>query len=478
MSLTSALNTARSIFSNAGTRSSNITTNIANASNSSYVRREAVTSVSDAGASIVSIARSENAALLRTLTSDISSSYGQLRYARGLLDLKTVLGGNDYETSSSSYLGKLSSALQIYRTTPSSTIAAQSVINAASDLSRSLNSASKAAQVIRDDADREIANGVDRVNGLLSAFKTTNDLVKAATASGTDASDALDRRDAVLTEIAMYLPVKSIARDNGDLVLTTNEGTILFETIPRSVSFNPTSTLAAGQAGNALYVDGVPLANGGTNPSGTLQALLGIRDVAAPTFQRQLDETARGLISAFAETSSVDGSLAPGLFTWSGGSVPGGFTDGLASALAINPSFVTDAGGNPFLIRDGGANGEDYIANSTGDAGFAGRLDPLLGKLGAKMSFDPLAGVGVNLTLSGFASASIGWLEGERSAATARAGAVTAALARSHEAYSNLTGVNLDEELMSLMEVEQSYKAGTKLLSVIDEMIKSLLAIK
>ncbi len=40
MSLTSALNTAQSIFSNTGTQSSVVSNNISNSSNSDYVRRQ------------------------------------------------------------------------------------------------------------------------------------------------------------------------------------------------------------------------------------------------------------------------------------------------------------------------------------------------------------------------------------------------------------------------------------------------------
>jgi flagellar hook-associated protein 1 FlgK len=48
-------------------------------------------------------------------------------------------------------------------------------------------------------------------------------------------------------------------------------------------------------------------------------------------------------------------------------------------------------------------------------------------------------------------------------------------LSRSLEAYSNATGVNLDEELQLLLELEHSYQASSKLLNAIDEMLKSLL---
>jgi flagellar hook-associated protein 1 FlgK len=74
-----------------------------------------------------------------------------------------------------------------------------------------------------------------------------------------------------------------------------------------------------------------------------------------------------------------------------------------------------------------------------------------------------------------YASASIGWLEEYRSGATSAAENTSAALSRTSEAYSNETGVNLDEELTLLLDIEQSYKAATKLLNTINEMLQSLL---
>jgi len=49
-------------------------------------------------------------------------------------------------------------------------------------------------------------------------------------------------------------------------------------------------------------------------------------------------------------------------------------------------------------------------------------------------------------------------------------------LTKSKEAYSNATGVNLDEELIQLLDIEQSYKAAAKLMTTVDELLKTLLA--
>ena len=49
-------------------------------------------------------------------------------------------------------------------------------------------------------------------------------------------------------------------------------------------------------------------------------------------------------------------------------------------------------------------------------------------------------------------------------------------LQRSSEALSNETGVNIDEEMTSLLELERAYQASSRLITTIDNMLKTLLA--
>ena len=46
---------------------------------------------------------------------------------------------------------------------------------------------------------------------------------------------------------------------------------------------------------------------------------------------------------------------------------------------------------------------------------------------------------------------------------------------RSSDALSNITSVNVDEELALMLELEHSYSASAKMLQVVDEMLRTLL---
>ncbi|MDR7143341.1 flagellar hook-associated protein FlgK [Rhizobium sp. BE258] len=513
MSLTSALNTAQSIFNNTGTQSATVSGNIANAGNKDYVRRQAMITTSLNGASVVKIDRAQEDALLKQYLASNSQDSAQQTLLNGLEDVKSVLGGNDYETSPSEYLSAFQKKLAAFQTSPNNVVAAQGAINAAQDLANSLNNATASVQNTRAAADKSIATQVDTLNSLLSQFETANNAVKNAVNTNSDPSDALDQRDKLLKQISSIVSVKPVSRNGSDMALYTSDGVVLFDTIPREVKFTATPTYQASDKGNGVYIDGVALAmgqGGTTSGQGSLQALLQIRDDVAPKFQSQLDEIAKGLVNMFAETKTDGSSTTPGLFVWtqSPSGAAGGMPtvdpvtgqyaiiNGMAGSIKVNSAVITSQGGDPMKLRDGSINDPDpmpaippyvpYSTNLSGNGGYTDQLDKYYNAMGAKIDFDPGTGVSgfntgsgldSNVSIMDFAANSIGWLEQYRSSASDASENTSAALARSDQAYSNETGVNLDEELTLMLDIEQSYKAATKILNAVDEMLKSLLDI-
>ena len=79
-------------------------------------------------------------------------------------------------------------------------------------------------------------------------------------------------------------------------------------------------------------------------------------------------------------------------------------------------------------------------------------------------------------TLGGYASSSVAWLEEARRTAGNEADYRSTLLERSSDALSKVTGVNLDEEMALMLELERTYQASSKLISTIDQMLGTLLA--
>ena len=267
------------------------------------------------------------------------------------------------------------------------------------------------------------------------------------------------------------------------MVIMTKDGATLFETIPRTVTFQPQPAYGPGTVGNSVYIDGIPVAagtGGNTNSSGKIAGLVQLRDSVAGAMQSQLDEVARGVISAFAETDGSGGPLPAraGLFTWPGApAIPaaGTLVDGLAGSITLNAAYNSSTGGDPNLLRDGGANGAGYVHNSSGAASYTELLISYSQKLDQPISFDAAAAIGTMQSVSSFSTNSISWFEGVRKDASSAAEAKEALAARTEEALSNDTGVNVDMEMSLLLDLEHTYEASARLIKAVDDMLSSLL---
>jgi flagellar hook-associated protein 1 FlgK len=91
------------------------------------------------------------------------------------------------------------------------------------------------------------------------------------------------------------------------------------------------------------------------------------------------------------------------------------------------------------------------------------------------MSFSPATGITASSSVTAYSANAIGWLENARQQATTQADTREALAARTAEALSNATGVNIDMEMSLMLDLEHTYQASARLLTTVDEMLKTLL---
>ncbi|TYR30137.1 flagellar hook-associated protein FlgK [Mesorhizobium microcysteis] len=478
MSLSTALNIAQNSLLNTQRQTSVVSRNIANVYNNDYARRTAVLSSLAPGAKLIEIRRATDAALFQQNLSALSGWTAQSSVMSGLERLSISVNGVENATSPAKMISQLQEALQLYSSTPSNRTLGENAVEMARQVLGTLNQGTNAVQAFRTDMDGQIGTAVGELNQLLSDFKTVNDAVIKGTNSGRDILDDLDRRDALLKKISEYVPISTIGRANNDLMIVTADGTTLFETIPRHVGFEPTAAYGAATVGNRITVDGVPIfkaTGANTSASGSLAAMLQMRDSYATGMQAQLDEVARGLIKAFSETDpNPPNDTLPGLFTWPGApAMPadGTLINGLAGLITLNALVDPQQGGNPELLRDG----INFDVNPNNHGSFNGLLLGFVNALDAPVDFVTVDGTTVSSGLLNYATASISWLEDARKTANGAAETKGALMIRTAEALSNLTSVNEDEEIALMLELERSYAASAKMMQIIDEMLKTLL---
>jgi flagellar hook-associated protein 1 FlgK len=473
MSLSTALNIAQQSLINTQRQTTVLSRNIANAENADYTRRTAVLSSLAPGSRVAVIQRSTDAALFRENLSAMSGWSAQSTILDGLNKLSSSVNGVNHASSSSILIGKMQEALELYVSSPSNRTLAENAVGSARDVVRALNDGTKAIHAFRNDMDGQITTAVSELNALLADFKTVNDQIRKANMQAGEANDAYDTRDAILKRISELVPVSTITRSHDDMMLVTADGATLFETEPRPVLFDTVG-------GNGVLIDGVPMnpaTGANTTAGGTIAAMVQLRDSFAEEMQAQLDEVARGLISAFAETDPADASnVIAGLFVFDlAGTVPadGVRISGLAGRIALNERVDPVQGGDAERLRDG----INFDFNPDGHASFSDYISSLVDQIDNPRMMVGAGGVVASQSLSTYATASISWIEDARKTATYGAENKHAMMFRTAEALSNVTHVNVDEEMALMLQLEQSYAASAKMMQMIDEMLKTLLSV-
>ncbi|MFA7306088.1 MAG: flagellar hook-associated protein FlgK [Hyphomicrobium sp.] len=483
MSLTLSTDTARSSLQATSEQISVVSRNIARVHDADATRKTAtLVSGPGVGVSVPRIDRTSDQLLFNTYLTANSASQAQTSIASALGQMQRTVDDTDQEHSPAALMSKLSATLQTYSGDPQNPAVAASVVSAAKDVSNALNSASNTVAQVRQQADADIATSVANINDLLAQFQNLNNEVVRGSSNGRDITDILDSRDAVLKQLSSEVGIRTVSRDYGDVAIYTDSGVTLFDKVPRAVTFQQTQNLAAGASGAAVYADGVPIA--GTShileiQSGKLAGLMSVRDDITVTYQSQLDEMARGLINAFSETDQSATPTLPaatGLFTYSGGpALPTGVVAGLASSIKINAAVDPGQGGNAELIRDGGISGASYKYNAANAPAFTDRIQGLISSLNSGQAFDASTQLPSSSSVMDYAKNSISWLEALRQSATAEADYRSTVAQRATSSLSQATGVNLDEEMTNLLDLERTFQASSRLINTVNEMLSTLI---
>lgn len=467
MGLQIALSTARNALLATSTQIAIASRNVSGAGDAGYSRKIA-TLVTGGGTAQVVITRAGDQALFNrklAATSDEAASAARLD---GLKNLAQTVGDTADATSPAARLGALGAALQAAANQPDSSDLARTAVDAASDLALSLRDAAAAVKTVRSDADAAIAESVATINDLLAKFDAANGAVVRGTALGTDITDSLDDRDRILTQLSAEIGITTATRPDGGMAVYTDSGATLYERGPRTVAFTPSNGLGSGALGNAVLVDGVAV-TGANAPmplrSGRIAGLTTLRDGPTLQYKQQLDTIASQLVSFFAETdpTTTPPTLVAGLFTYNDGAA------GIGIAARVDPR----QGGSVMRLRDGGIYSDATVVNPTGEAAYSGRLTALVAKLETTFYFG--TDISGTATLAGFAAASAGWLSQQRKDADSDATYQSTLLSRATDALSNVAGVNGDDETALTLQLEHSYTASAKLLTVVDNLLKTLM---
>ncbi|HEY0145297.1 MAG TPA: flagellar hook-associated protein FlgK [Methylovirgula sp.] len=478
MNLTTATNIAQQALSTVSAESATVSRNINGVNIPGFAQKLAnVISTYDGGSEVVSVTNAQNQALFGNVLGATSASATQAAISNGLTSLLSIVGEPGSDTSPAEQLSDLTNAIQQYEASPSTSSLATAAVTAAEKLAGTLNSATATVQQVREQADTQMASSVSSINSLLTQFQNVNQQIVTGTATGADVTDLQDTRNSILTQLSQQIGITTSTGANGEMSVYTDSGVALDQggTVS-SVTFQPTQTYTAGTTGNAVYIDGIPVTgSSSTMPiqSGALAGLATLRDDVTVTYQAQLDQTASGLISAFSETNPANSSdTEAGLFTNAGSTTlpTTAQTTGLAGTISVNAAVDPSQSGNPELL----GNGINFNFNTSDQGSFDTQLEQYLTNLSANQTFSSAGQIGTTNTLEGYAAASVSWLDTEQQQVTSESAFQSTLLSTSTTALSNSTGINLDDEMSQMLDLENSYSASAKLLTTINDMFADL----
>ncbi|MDX7953065.1 flagellar hook-associated protein FlgK [Lichenihabitans sp. Uapishka_5] len=498
MGLSTTLSIAQAALQANANQTTVVSKNIAGVNDAGYSRRIASLTTQADGIPTVTVSRSSNTELFNQLLSSTSDAQSADALSSGLDALEQTVNltssasnsesstdKTSVGTSPAALLASLTAALTSYAAAPDNTALGQAFLSDAKALASKLNAASTTVQTVRKQADTDIANAVTDANALLSQFTAVNTAIVTGTATGADISDQQDKRDSILTALSKDMGIVTTTNVDGSMSIYTDSGVTLFDRKPNTITFSPTTTFADGTTGNAVVVAGIPITGSSSVmplASGSIAGLTGLRDTTTVAYQNQLNQIASGLVTVFADSDQTGGSAAtiPGLFTYSGSpAMPSTGQTGLAAAITVNANADPSKGGSLARMRDGNVGDPTnaaYNANTTGAAAFSTRLMALGTALNTAQTFDATSGAAASGTLAAYAGSSVSWLEASRSTATATSTSASALVNQATTSLSNSTGVNLDDQLSQMLDLEHSYSASAELMSTVKSMFGSLIS--
>ncbi|MGF6115206.1 flagellar hook-associated protein 1 FlgK [Janthinobacterium lividum] len=426
--------------------------NIANLQTAGYTRQGVLLSSLGAGAGVRSAGNGvEVSALLRFADAYKSQQMWRAASDQGarsqtqpyLTQLERVMG--DDASSISNGIDGFFAALNASAVDPTSTPLRQQIVTSADAMAQRFNSISTVMGNQLLSVQQQRAAIVPQVNTTLANIAALNQRISTSTAAGTNVSSLMDARDQLIDGLASQMGIEVLDQPDGSRNIALKSGQpLVIGSLAGTMSSNMTNTgeqtLSLDFAKSSYKLD--PIAIGGQ-----MGGLGEFEQNTLKPLQQSLQDMATQL------TNKVNAQLALGK-TMAG--TPGGPLLAYANGkLSITPGF----------------NAKDLALSLTGQAGDSGNLQKLI-----EIKNQPITVSWVGSVLMSDADTQLvgklGIYSQQNQALLKTANTVRA---QAIDDWKSTSGVNKDEEAMSLVEFQNMYQANMKVISVANSLFDATL---
>ena len=514
MDLSSALSIATSGLEGTQYAFGVVSQNVSNASTTGYVAENANLNATDtvgtgSGISIGLTTRNVNDALqnsLYTQNAQVAALTVQDNSLSAITSLQGSMSADSGSTGTlSDEVGNLSNAITSLISTPTDSTARSTIVADASTLATSINTMASAYQTQRQSAQDSIVDEVSSINTDLTTIGVISKQIMSLKVQGQSTADLENQRAAAMSDLSSYISVSYTETAKGDMLVKAADGTQLptypknsentvLSTYPsdgssalqatstwplstKDATLSATSSITA--SSSSSYVPEITFVGSDTAldsskdltsdlTGGSLGANIALRDTVYPKMQAQLDSFAYTLAARF-------NSAGLALFTDGSGAVPASSTtssdpDGIvrfASSIQVSvsvsedPSVLSPSGSTTlaqkFLAK--ALNGTDPVAPST-SLGVNGNIS---------------TGYSGSQTLANLATALTSNQATVASTATSALATATTVQTSLTTKVSNVSGVDVDNEMSKLVALQNSYTANAKVITAVKAMFTALL---
>jgi len=404
------------------------------------------------GANVVAIERIVSSLLDGQIQNQASVSGYWNSQQDSLTTVQSALNEFLDSTGSSGLSAQLNSffnAAQAVATSPTSISARQALIAQAQTLASSFDQINTRLDGLSTALDASLTNQVDSANQLLASIASLNDeIANAENFSGGVANELRDTRQQKLEELSKLISFQSSTAADGSVSISVSgnqlvSGNQVVNSLQAADPGNTGQVLVYTNPGNAV----LPALSGGS-----IQATIDARDGTLADLRSSINALASNLIT------EVNALHATG-FDLAGGNGEAFFTGTDASDIGVNQTLVDD----PSRIQ----------ASNSATAGGDGSVALAL----AQLATTAQAGLS-NETFSGWYGQAVAKLGNALSNANDQVANQTAVTNMLANQRNSISGVSIDEEMTSLLTYQRAYQASAQLVSTVDEMLQTLLAMK
>ncbi|MDD5308894.1 MAG: flagellar hook-associated protein FlgK [Deltaproteobacteria bacterium] len=341
---------------------------------------------------------------------------------------------------------------------PSDVTVREEVIARGDELADTFNRVSKEIESVRRSIDDILRASTVEINSKTEEVARLNDEISIDMTQGVDVSDLLDRRDQLVREVSKQVSISCFENDQRQINIFLEGGMPLVDGKNQS-RLNVSQSAAPGAAPveyvstNGQVSDVTRMIKGGA-----LGAAIEVRDTVVPGFIADLNQLAYDVATRFNAQHVVGYGL-----------------DGVNGRNFFTPLASVANAASLFQVDAGAASDPNVIAAAEDPSMLPGDNRNAL-DLAALADMD-LAGGGTVTFNEAYASL-VGNVGVETRRANDEVAMRTTSITHIEAIRDSSSGVSIDEEMTNLVQYQRAYQASTKVLSVVDEMLQTLLSMK